>query len=158
MRSLAGPHFINVDLEVWSRKDLAAFSNALESRALILYAGKIRRKFFVSLEAKSSSLSSSPERTMWTLLKLIQSLPPSARRAWNQAQSRVFNVGYEAGEFVTLLQERPVGSGCWYPLNGSEVAAPCETSFSPELLHAVAKVGGTIMTTIYPPRREVADE
>lgn len=95
---------------------------------------------------------------MWTLLKLIRSLPPSARRAWKQAESRVFNVGYEAGEFVTLLEERPVGSGCWYPRNGGKDVAPCQTSFSPELLHAVAKVGGAIMTTIYPPRKQVTDE
>jgi hypothetical protein len=155
VRNLAGPHFINVDLEVWSREDLAAFSDALGSKAVILYAGRIRRRFLVSLEAKLSRLSS-PERTIWILLKLIGSLPPPAQKAWNRAESRVFNVGYDGGEFVTLLQERPVGSGRWYPRNGGKVAEPYQSSFSPDLLHAVANVGGTITTTIYPPTKQVA--
>ena len=155
MNELMGPHFINVDLEIWSRTDLAALARALEPRSLILYAGRSRRKFLVAIEAKSSRLTS-PERTMWSLLELIESLPPAARRSWKSAESRVFNVGYEGGEFVTLFHERPAGSGRWYPKDPGKAAQPCETSLSPDLLHAVARARGTITTTIYPPRREVA--
>jgi hypothetical protein len=46
-----GPHFINVDLEVWSRSDLAALGAAVEQTALVLYVGKSRRKHLVALEA-----------------------------------------------------------------------------------------------------------
>jgi len=48
------------------------------------------------------------------------------------------------------------GSGRWYAADPRHAARPCETSFSPKLLAAVAKVRGTIATTIYPPTREVA--
>jgi hypothetical protein len=151
---LRGPHFINVDLEVWSQTDLAAFGEAVREVAFVLYSGKIRRRFLVSLECRLPR-ASSPEATIWALLKIVAALPPAARRDWKAAQSRVFNVGYEGGEFITPLRERPVGSGRWYAANPAQAAEPCEASFSPKVLDAVARVGGTITTTIYPPRREV---
>lgn len=154
MREPSGPNFINVDLEVWSREDLATLVAAVEPQGFVLHVGKVRRKFLARVEAHSARVLRSPEQTIWALLKVIKSLPPRARRLWRHAESRVFNVGYESGDFVTLLSERPVGSGRWYP-RGPKTAEPCETSLSPELLRAVANVGGTIATTIYPPRREV---
>src|SRR5262245_32761556 len=107
-----GPHFINVDLEVWSTTDLSVFAEAVREKALVLYAGKSRRKDLVALEAKVTR-SLSPEAIIWALLRLIESLPPKARRAWKTAQSRVFDVGYQAEAHVILLHERPVGSGHW---------------------------------------------
>ena len=153
MNAGRGPHFINVDLEVWSHEDLSTFAAAVEPQGFVLHVGRVRRKFLARIEANSARPPTSPERTMWALLQMIESLPPRARQLWRRAESRVFNVGYEGGEFVTLLYERPVGSGRWYP-RGPKTARPCETSLSPELLRAVANVGGTIATTIYPPRRE----
>jgi hypothetical protein len=153
MYELSGPHFITVDLEVRSREDLAAFAAAVEQKGFVLHhAGRVRRKFLVIVGAKSTRRSTSPEQTIWALLKVVESLPPSARRLWRQADSRTFSVGYDGGDFVTLLYERPVGSGRWYP-RGRRKAEPCETSFTPELLRAVANVKGTIGTTIYPPMR-----
>jgi hypothetical protein len=149
-----GPHFINVDLEVWSRRDLSALGKAAESVALVLYAGKSRRKYLVALEARETRLSS-PEATMWALLKVIRSLPPVARRAWKSAESRVFNAGYQAEEFVTLLHERPPGSGRWYAKNPRKAARASVTTLSPKLVQAVARAGVTITTTIYPPTRQV---
>lgn len=154
MHDLSGPHFINVDLEVWSRVDLATFAAAVEPRGFVLHVGKVRRKFLASIEANCVRRLS-PEQTIWALLEVVESLPARARRLWRQAESRVFNIGYEGGEFVSLMYERPVGSGRWYPRGPGKTAVPCETSLSPELLRAVAKVRGTIATTIYPPRREV---
>ncbi|HXU62482.1 MAG TPA: hypothetical protein VN962_12315 [Polyangia bacterium] len=154
MDGLRGPHFINVDLEVWSDSDLAPFQEAVQAIAFVLYAGKIRRRFLVSLEARAPK-ANSPEGRIWALLKIVDALPPAARRAWKAARSRIFDVGYQGGEFVTLLRERPLGSGRWYAADPGHAVRPCETSFSPEVLAAVAKVGGTIATTIYPPTREV---
>jgi hypothetical protein len=154
LESLQGPRFINVDLEVWSDSDLAAFEEAVRPIAFVLYAGKIRRRFLVSLEAHLRK-TSSPENTIWGLLKIVGGLPPAARKAWKAARSRIFDVGYQGGEFITQLRERPVGSGRWYAANPRRAARPCQTSFSPKLLAAVAEVGGTIATTIYPPAREV---
>jgi hypothetical protein len=144
-----GPHFINVDLEVWSPTDLVALAAALEAKAFVLYAGKVRRRFLVSFEARVGRLTD-PERTIWALLRVIHSLPESARREWKRATARVFNVGFEGGVLVKL-QERPRGSGRWYPHRGGDPTMHCETSLSTELLQAVAKVKGTITTTVYAP-------
>jgi len=152
-RGLGGPRFINVDLEVWSRTDLADLNDAIQEQAFVLYAGKARRKYLVSFEARLVR-PSSPEKAIWALLTIVDSLPPAARRAWKSAQSRVFNIGYDGGEFITVLRERPVGSGQWRAVDPERAASACETSLSPKLLTAVAKFGGTIATTIYPPTRQ----
>jgi hypothetical protein len=144
-----GPHFINVDLEVWSATDLVAFAAALESKSLVLYAGKVGRRFLVSIESKATRLTD-PARTIRALLRVIESLPASARRDWDRATARVFNVGFEGGE-VVKLQEKPKGSGRWYPSRGGDAAMHCETSLSAELLQAVARIKGTITTTVYAP-------
>ncbi len=157
MRKLSGPQFLNVDLEVWSHQDLGPFAKAVESLGVVLYAGKVRRRFLASVEANPARGMNSPERTMWALLKILKTLPPAARRLWRQADSRVFNVGYDGGEFLTLFHERPVGSGRWHPRKADAARwSPCKTTLSLELLRAVAGVGGTIVTTIYPPSRQVS--
>ena len=155
MRELSGPHFINVDLEVWSREDLAAFAAAVEPRVLSFMLEKFGGSFLKEHRSKVGETVDVAGTDDLGPLKVVQSLPPRAGRLWRHAESRVFNVGYEGGEFVTLLYERPAGSGRWYPRGPNKTAGPCETALSPELLRAVANVGGTIATTIYPPRREV---
>jgi hypothetical protein len=149
-----GPHFINVDLEVWSRSDLSALGQAVESAALVLYSGKSGRKYLVAFETKNAR-ASTPEAVVWALLEVIGSLPPLARRAWKGADSRVFNVGYDAGDFVTPLHERPPGSGRWYAKDPRKAATRLVTTLSTELLRSVARVGGTITTTIYPFTKQV---
>ena len=148
-----GPHFINVDLEIWSPTELVALAAALESKALVLYAGKVRRRFLVSIEARAGRLTDA-ERTIWALVRVIESMPDAARRDWKRATARIFNVGVDGGELVKL-HERPKGSGRWYPAHGGDPAMHCETSLSTELLQAVAKVKGTITITVYAPTRRV---
>ena len=47
----SGPRFITVDLDVWSRQDLAVLAAAMEPKGFVQFVGKMRRKFFVSVEA-----------------------------------------------------------------------------------------------------------
>src|SRR3954447_3114870 len=115
MPELRGPHFIDVDLEVWSRADLAALAAAVVPRGFVLHVGKVGRKFLVSILAQSTKPLTTPEETIWALLEVVDALPPKAKRLWRQAESRIFSVGYEGGDFITLFHERPVGSGRWYP-------------------------------------------
>lgn len=149
MPEAAGPRFINVDLEVWSRTDLAPLAAAVESKALTLYACRVGRRFLVALEAKSRRLTD-PERTIRILLRLIDSLPRAARRAWKEASARVFDIGFDGGTPVRL-EERPKGSGRWFPARGGDAAIRCQASLSPDLLRAVARVNATIVITVYAP-------
>jgi hypothetical protein len=151
MRDEHGPHFINVDLEVRGAEDLSALAAALESRSCVLYSGKEGRRFLVSIEAHPSQKS--PEATIWALLAVIKSLPQAARAFVKRAESRTFNIGYGAGTTLTLMYETPPGSGVWRP-KGSKLRT-YEASLTPKLLRAVADLGGTISTTLYPATREV---
>jgi hypothetical protein len=150
MDEIEGPRFITVDLEVWSKRNLAPLGSALQSRSLVLYVGRMRRKFFANFEAHGNS----PEDTIWRLLELVKPLKGTARKLWQAAEKRVFNIGFESGNSVELLHERPPGSGCWWP-HGRVRLKTLETSLGADVVRAVADVRGTLTTTIYPPRREV---
>jgi hypothetical protein len=147
---MEGPSFITVDLEVWSKVDLAPLAEALEPRSLVLYVGKAKRKFLASFEVHGSS----PEATIWRLLDLVKPLRGHARKLWKEADARVFNIGFESGSAVTLLHETPPGSGVWKPRGKLKLNA-FEASLGTEVLQAIAAARGTVTTTIYPPRREV---
>lgn len=150
MSGMEGPRFITVDLEVWSKTDLAPLARALEPRSLVLYVGKVKRKFLASFEAHGSS----PEETIRRLLELVKPLRGRVNALWKEAEARVFNIGFESGNGVMLLYETPPGSGAWKPRGRLKMSA-CETSLGTDVLQAIADVRGTVTTTIYPPRREV---
>jgi hypothetical protein len=150
---MKGPYFINVDLEVWSREDLAPLAQTLEPKCLVLHVGKLRRRFHLSIEASSNPKT--PDEAIAALVELVHALPPAARRLWKRAESRVFNIGYDAGDTMNTMQERPVGSGSWHARSPSTAARPYEVTFSPDLLRAVVKADATLGTTIYPPTKEV---
>jgi hypothetical protein len=150
MREVEGPRFITVDLEVWSKADLAPLAKALEPRSFVLYVGRAKRKFLASFEAHGAS----PEETIWRLLDLVKPLRGRARQLWREADVRVFNIGFESGNTVALMHETPPGSGVWEQRGKIKLNA-CETSLRGDVLQAIADVRGTVTTTIYPPQREV---
>lgn len=151
MHENVGPTFITVDLLVWSKANLGEFARALEAKASVLYAGKMNGKFLVSLEVSGRA----PEDTIRNFLNVVKPLRGRAKRLWQEAQERVFDVGFECGEKVALL----------YPTKGSKPGSgtlrqrgrvklvPYETSLTSALLREVAAVGGTIKVTIYPPMK-----
>jgi len=150
MSEIEGPSFITVDLEVWSKTDLAPIARALEPRSLVLFVGKMKGKFLASFEAHGSS----PEETIWHLLELVKPLRGPLRSLWNKAEARVFNIGFEGGNTVVLMHQTAPGSGVWTARGRHKISA-CETSLGPEVLRAVADVRGTVTTTIYPARTNV---
>lgn len=150
MRKIEGPRFITVDLEVWSKTDLAPLAHSLQPRSFVLYVGRAKRKFLASFEAHGDS----PEETIWRLLELVRPLRGIARKLWRDAEARVFNIGFESGNAVALLHETPPGSGVWKQRGRARLNV-LETSLGSEVLRAVADVRGTVTTAIYPPRREV---
>ncbi|HEX2880295.1 MAG TPA: hypothetical protein VHO25_12255 [Polyangiaceae bacterium] len=149
---MKGPYFINVNLEVWSKEDLAPLGEALEPKCMVLHVGKVRRRFHLGVEASCSPKT--PDDAISELLQLVKTLPPAAKRLWKRAESRIFNVGYDAGNRMNTMYERPVGSGRWYTRSPSTAAHRYEATFDPEILRAVVKAGATLAITIYPPTKE----
>jgi len=150
MPKMEGPRFITVDLEVWSKTDLAPLAAALQSESFVLYVGRVKGKYLASFEAHGDS----PEETIWRLLELVRPLRGLAKKLWQEAEARVFNIGFESGNAIALLYETPPSSGVWKQ-RGRVKLDVLETSLGSDVLRAVADVRGAVTTAIYPPRREV---
>jgi hypothetical protein len=86
--------FLNVDVEVTSRRRSKSLADELETR--ILYHGKIKSVWLLTFEMSSIQGKSTPDGVIGKLCKLIENLSPAARAEWDAAQSRVFDVGFEA--------------------------------------------------------------
>jgi hypothetical protein len=63
-------------------------------------------------------------------VRLIDNLPSDARRQWNQASLRSFNIGVQSGA------ERPA----------------FELEIGPDVLGDVARIDARIVVTVYPPQ------
>ena len=91
-----GTHFITVDLDVFSRNRLTGLVQAFGESVLVLHEGKWGSRYCASFEL-SNSWQLTADQEIRRFVALVRSLPPSARRLWSGAQSRVFNIGLQAG-------------------------------------------------------------
>lgn len=88
--------FLNVDLEIESRADLAPLAAELEPQASILYVGPIRDDgHLLNLECLLAN-PPSPDDTIHELCRLVEGLSPTGRELWERADRREFDVGFDA--------------------------------------------------------------
>ncbi len=73
------------------------------------------------------------------LVALVDALPRAARRCWNEASLRTFDIGIQAGPEV----ERAKG-----------FRALDDVTLTPKTLRAVSRVKGRIKVTVYAARRD----
>ena len=117
--------FLNVDVDVRSRSPLEALVARLGPSVLINHVGaegRGRHGAHFSLYHPKSA-----DHAIRRLAKLIGQLPTSARRLWNGAQKRVFNIGFDGGLYPRQL----------------------EAAISTSAIQAVARLGASITVTIY---------
>jgi hypothetical protein len=93
--------FLNVDLDVISNSDLKPLVEAMEDRIIVLYVGRVKRHYEAHLELVGSPLPSAmhlknPEMLILGFCRLIQGLPLQARKLWDSAKTRSFDIGIEA--------------------------------------------------------------
>ena len=84
--------FINVDLDVESAGDLRLLVEAMEPHAYSLARPPGQASFEVN-EADPKD----PEAVIVEFIRIVKSLPPEARRVWDGASKRVFDVGMQSG-------------------------------------------------------------
>jgi len=123
--------FLNVDLIIYSRSDLHPLITGIEKHLHVLYLGKENRSFKACVELARVQRKT-PDAIIRGFCSLIQKLPASERRYWNQAKSRIFDIGIEFGG---------KGSHCWFALAQQTIAS-------------AADVNAQIAVTIYGPRAE----
>jgi hypothetical protein len=86
--------FLNVDLEIESHSSLDALEQELGDRVFVLYSGRIKRRHCLFLELARTYRG--PDKIIHAFCALIEQLSPAARRLWNRARRRTFDIGYEA--------------------------------------------------------------
>ena len=90
-----GTHYIALDLDVFSRNRLDGLVVALGDGVRVLYEGRCGGRYLASFQLRRS-WQLSADQGIRRLVALVRSLPLSARRLWNESQSRVFDIGIEA--------------------------------------------------------------
>ena len=133
MDNHGGTQFLNVDLDIFGKVPLDPIVEAFGDEVLVLHVGKWGRRYSAHVELSASGAESAhqADRVVRQLARLVERLPRHARRIWNQADAREFNLGIEAA----------VKSGMF------------ELRLKPETLAAVAKLDGRIVITVYSPLR-----
>jgi hypothetical protein len=127
-----GTAFLNVDLDVISRASLEPLVRAFGRKVDVLYVGRRGRRYGAHVEvAGSGGPGDDADSLIRRLVALVEVLPRNARRLWNSAQSREFNIGIEAAAKSMALELR----------------------LEPETLAGVAGVAGRIVVTVYAPER-----
>ncbi|MBA3461707.1 MAG: hypothetical protein H0T46_17215 [Deltaproteobacteria bacterium] len=130
-RSAEPAHFLNVDLEIGSRMSLAPLSAELSANRNVfeLFVGRVRGLARAHYEVHSRNHTA--DTIARDLVRLVESLSPQARKCWDRASVRDFNVGIQSSTIATphLLE---------LPLEAKTVAA-------------IAELGGRIVVTVYAP-------
>jgi hypothetical protein len=120
--------FLNCDLELDSRQDLAALGTHLGDRVLVLFSGLVQKEWYrLALEPLGDDLDA--DGCIQQLAALVAGLPPDLRRLWRSCHSRVFDLGFEGGTH----------------------ALPYVTDLRPTTLRALAEVEAKLRITFYPP-------
>ena len=88
------PHFLNVDLDIESKSPLRPIARELGKRVVVMHSGRIRGRHCLFLE--SAKDHKTPDATIHDLCDLIEGLSPAARRLWDGALRRGFDIGYES--------------------------------------------------------------
>ena len=86
--------FLNVDLDIASRQDLAPLVAALGAKVVVLHAARHGRTYWAHLELGRSAKSA--DATVRGLAALVRALPRHARRLWNTATVHDFNIGVQS--------------------------------------------------------------
>jgi hypothetical protein len=122
--------FLNVDLEIFSKRDLQPLINALGEKVLILYSAREGRTYRAHLELARTTRT--PDAAIRAFCGLIERLPKAARYLWNQAKRRDFNIGVEGGTSSRQPREFAVSTGT---------------------LKAAHRLGARIAFTVYAPEK-----
>ena len=96
MTSETATHFLNVDLDVKSRANLAPLVGRMERRAVVLHSDRRRGVHSARFELLGTR-QGTPDQCIAGLARLIEDLPAAERGLWDEASARIFDIGIQAG-------------------------------------------------------------
>jgi hypothetical protein len=118
--------FMNVDLDVFSRRSLVPLADALGEKVSQMYVGREGRHYGAHFEL-AYSYGKDADRLIVALVRLVKGLPPIGRQAWAHAYRRDFNIGIQGG-----LRPRSL-----------------ELAVKPETLNLIRAVNARLVITVY---------
>src|SRR5580704_12265725 len=86
-------HFLNVDLDIYSRSSLKPLVDAFGKSVMVLHTDRVGRLYWAVLEVWVEAPT--VDTTIRKLCRLIRALTPAQRRLWNKATRRDFNIGIQ---------------------------------------------------------------
>ena len=87
--------FLNVDLEILSKVDLAPLAAELEQVGVVLHYGPTGNGYVLTFEADTVE-NGDPDGRIHSLCQIVEKLSPAGRALWRSASHREFNVGLDA--------------------------------------------------------------
>jgi hypothetical protein len=87
--------FLNVDLELSSKANLAPLVTAMGTKVVVLHLERHKRTYRANLEV--AGYEENANRTIRVFCAIVRALPIAAVELWNSAKVRDFNVGVQAG-------------------------------------------------------------
>jgi hypothetical protein len=119
--------FLNVDLVVDSEENLQPIADELAENIFVMFNGEWQN----NLNRLSVCLKESHEKTANEIVSdfcsLLENLSASSKWIWDKCHSKKFDVGFESGNIVGL-----------------------ETEIQAKTVERIAKLGASILVTIYP--------
>jgi hypothetical protein len=88
------PYFLNVDLDIESKTSLRSLAREFGNKVLVMFSGRIKGRHCLFVEIAGTHQS--PDATIHALCGLVEGLSAVGKRAWDAAQRKEFDVGYEA--------------------------------------------------------------
>lgn len=111
--------FLNVDLEIESKQDMAQLVSDLGKSAMVLHYDKDETRQLARIEANIDVTS--PDSAINHLCELIESCSRNALKQWLSCTRRTFDIGFQSGKNPkcfnqalhadTLLRISAIGAG-----------------------------------------------
>jgi hypothetical protein len=123
--------FLNVDLDIWAAYDLTPLVRAFGPHVSDMFTGAAQAEeggYQTHLELLVGELDPwNPDVAIQTFVRLIDGLPPDAKRLWDGANLRNFDIGIQGGVTPRAFQ----------------------LSVCPDTLAAVSRLNANIALTVY---------
>ena len=120
--------FLNVDLDIYSRRSLKPLVRAFGEQVIVLYLGRERQDYVAHLELADQPKAA--DRAVRDFGNLVNRLTSAQRKIWNTAIARSFNIGIQA----------------------ASKAKPFEIELSPRTIRVLCSLNAGVAFTVYAPR------